>query len=28
MEKILGLFAETEIFIFVFMEIITRIKTI
>jgi len=23
MEKILGLFAETEIFIFVFMEIIT-----
>jgi sigma-B regulation protein RsbU (phosphoserine phosphatase) len=26
MEKLLGLFAETEIFIFVFMEIITRIK--
>ena len=28
MEKILGLFAETEIFIFVFMEIIARIKHI
>jgi sigma-B regulation protein RsbU (phosphoserine phosphatase) len=27
MEKLLGLFAETEIFIFVFMEIITRMKT-
>jgi sigma-B regulation protein RsbU (phosphoserine phosphatase) len=28
MEKLLGLFAETEIFIFVFMEIVTRIKPI
>jgi sigma-B regulation protein RsbU (phosphoserine phosphatase) len=28
MEGILGLFAETEIFIFVFMEIITRLKPI
>jgi sigma-B regulation protein RsbU (phosphoserine phosphatase) len=28
MERILGLFAETEIFIFVFMEIVTRIKPI
>jgi len=28
MERILGLFAQTEIFIFVFMEIITRLKPI
>ncbi|MBC8274296.1 MAG: hypothetical protein H8E40_04925 [Chloroflexi bacterium] len=28
MEKILALFAQTEIFIFVFMEIITRVKPI
>jgi sigma-B regulation protein RsbU (phosphoserine phosphatase) len=28
MERLLGLFAETEIFIFVFMEIVTRIKPI